>query len=147
MPKGATSKRTRKIQEYKQEYSTKKAQILNIRKLLKNSNLRMAKSCIDNYLEEYGKDGYILHELGKYNYQLNNFDEAKYYYESVIYDDYENKYYSMYELSKIEKVNNNLDRSLELLNEIIESDHKNKCHAKLEKAKICYILTNEFNPY
>lgn len=138
--KSGTSKQARKYKDYKSNYKNKKEQIINIRELLKNDKRTMAKKCIDSYINENGKDGYVLHELGKYYYAMGEIPSSKECFEEVIENNYKNKYYSMYELSKIEKFYSNYDRAIQLLNNIIHSDHPEKCHAELELAKIYYII-------
>ena len=138
--KTGTSKQKRKFDGYVPEYNDKRSKIENIRELLRNKKMKMACNCIENYLEKYGEDGYIYHELGKYYNIIGNHEEAIKYFTKVIDNNYKNMYYSLYELAKIERNNFNYSQAIIHLNTIIDSNHPEKCHAKLELAKNYYLI-------
>lgn len=140
--KTGTSKQKRKYSGLGVEKLYKKSIIENIRALLKKEKIKMAKNCIDNYIKEYGEDGYIYHELGKYYNCINEQEEAIKCYTKVIDNCCKNMYYSLYELAKIEKSKLQYSQAINHLNIIMDSNHSEKCHAKLELAKIYFIINN-----
>jgi lipopolysaccharide biosynthesis regulator YciM len=136
------NKKTRSDRRFKSDREnkileeTKWYKIENIRKLIIQKKINFVKQNIDNYLEEYGEDCYIIHELGKYYDEIKECDTARNYYIKNINNNGDNKYYSMYELAKLEKLKHNYTNTINLLNKIINSDHKEKIHAKIELSKV-----------
>lgn len=139
----STSKQIRKYGTFSKRLDlnkTKKNQIVSIRSLIEEGKFSLAKVNIDNYIEEYGYDCYIIHEYGKYYEKQNLLDSAKNYFNINIENKSENMYYSLYELAKIEKEFGNYNKAINYLIEIINSKHLDKSHAILELAKVYIIL-------
>lgn len=139
----STSKQIRKYGTVLKKQSlriNKKNQIFSIRTLLEECKFSLAKSNIDNYIEEYGYDCYIIHEYGKYYEKQNSLESARSYFNINIENKSENMYYSLYELAKIEKEFGNYNKAINYLIEIINSKHPDKSHAMLELAKVYIVL-------
>jgi len=140
-----TKKRLRKYgnrAEKKKINLIKKHGIEGIRSLLDESKFVLAKTCMDEYIEENGYDCYIIHEYGKYYSKQFKLSEARKCFEKNINDNSENICYSLFELSKIEKLERNYDEAIKCLHAIIRSNHYDKSHARIELAKIYTILEN-----
>ena len=133
-----TSKQIRKYGSFDEILAVKKKKKLltiKIKELIKQEKYSLALSSINNYIEKYGIDCYILHEQARYSAAINEVDKARKIYKEIIDNDYENKYYSMYELAKLESEDGNYLLSISYLEGIISSNHKDKSHALLEIAK------------
>lgn len=114
----------------------KRKLIYNIRNSLSFDKIHFAIRDINKYIELYGRDCYINHELGKYYFKTKNYEQAKIEFYNNIENYSENRYYSMYELSKVELFFQNYEQAEKLLKEIIDSDHPQKIHAKIELIKL-----------
>ena len=139
MQKKIISKQIRKYGTYEEkirERRKKKEKILNIHNLIDNKKFALALSSIENYINSYSEDCYVIYEYGRYFFRTCDYKKSKEYFLINVENNSENKYYSMYELGKIEKNEYNYEAALNYFDEIIESKHNQKCYALLEKAKI-----------
>lgn len=139
-----TKKQWRKYGSFLKDRAEKKKKIDLIRGIVKSDKYYLAKDIIDEYIEKYGEDNYINHELAKYYARLNESDKARSIFQANIDDCSQTMYYSMYELAKMERGCANFERAEELLNQIIVSPHESKEHALLELAKV-YIDTRRYD--
>lgn len=129
----------RKIQEHiakRKSYQEKKKKIINISKLIENRKINLALKAINEYIEIYSVDCYLIHQYGMLYMSEHNLSKAKEYFLKNVEDDSDNKYYSMYEIGMIEKNKYNYKEALKYFDEIININCSNKCYALLEKAKI-----------
>ncbi|MBP3461310.1 MAG: hypothetical protein J6K21_02760 [Bacilli bacterium] len=147
MQKKIISKQIRKYGTYEEktrERRKKKEKILNIHNLIDNKKFALALSSIENYINSYSEDCYIIHEYGRYYLKKFDYEKAKYYFSLNIKNNSENKYYSMYSLGEIAIFEYNYDLAIHYFEEIINSKHKDKCYSLLELAKT-YILKEKYN--
>ena len=142
-----TCKRSRKYGTHDEKNgirAKKRENIETIRELIKKNKFQLVEYSINNYLENYGEDEYLLHEIAKYKAAIGEIEEAKKIYKKIVDEDFENKYYSLYELGKLESESGNFDLAISYYEMIISSNHKDKSHALLETAKnLNYIGENK----
>lgn len=138
-----TKKRIRKYGTFDEKNfirHNKRDIVEKIRELIRNEKYQLVEYSINNFIEKYGEDCYLLHEKARYKAATNNIEEAKKIYKLIIDADSENKYYSLYELGKLESETGNFNLALSYYEMILSSNHKEKCHALLETAKVLNLI-------
>ena len=92
--------------------------------MIENRKINLALKAINEYIEIYSVDCYLIHQYGMLYMSEHNLSKAKEYFLKNVEDDSDNKYYSMYEIGMIEKNKYNYKEALKYFDEIINKIDK-----------------------
>lgn len=107
-----------------------------IKKLIKERKLLLAHKSIENYIDLYGNDCYIIYQLAILYIKESKYDKAKYYLNINVKNNSDNKYYCLYKLAQIYSHEEDYEEALNIYYEILKSNNHDKSYSLLEIARI-----------
>lgn len=115
-----------------------------IRHHTRECNYELALELINNILEVEPDNVYAIHELGRLNFRMGEFEEAKTQFQKLVNSNAKNKYYAMFELGKEAVRVKDYDLAKYYYECILNSEHKDKAHAIYGMAEVEFLL-RDFN--
>lgn len=111
--------------------------INRIRTTIEMGNVRSAEVQINEYIDLFGENSYIMLEKARYNRVLGNYEKAKEILEELIYEYPENMGYVIFELGKIYEHQKDYEKAIDTYKLIEKVNHKDKTYVYYSLGILC----------